>query len=61
MVPDESSANLDELKFLAVQLSKNPRLPVLRDLRQLFGKIHFVHRTFSCITSVHYQPDAFVG
>jgi hypothetical protein len=42
-----------------IQFTKDPGLPVIRDLRQLFSEIHFVHRIFSSITSVHRDPDVF--
>src|SRR5579863_2950466 len=57
MMPDERASNLNDLKFLAIQFTKNPRLPVVGDLRQLFSEIHFIHRIFSFSTSVHCDPD----
>ncbi|MGC2487042.1 MAG: hypothetical protein WA412_00005, partial [Candidatus Sulfotelmatobacter sp.] len=47
VMPDECSAQFSELQFLSIQLTNDPRFPVLGHLRQLLGKINFACHDFS--------------
>ena len=47
VVPHELAHELDEPDVLAVELADDARAPVLRELRELLGKVHLLHRALA--------------
>jgi hypothetical protein len=55
VMPDERSAELSELQFLAIQLPDDPRFPVVGHLRQLLSKINFAFHVSSFLPRAEAQ------
>src|SRR5215813_3503769 len=51
MMPGERPLELHQLKVLPIQFTGNPRIPVVADVRKLFGEIDLFHKSHMSHTS----------